>query len=157
MSQFLETLKSRMIDAQKRHQLANQKLQAAQAEFNAATQEFVSWQNAVRVEATKEQSAAAQASEGIPTHPVHEDGGPKVQEVNKTDAVRNLMRNHPGGIRPSDLWMELKGQIGYRPYLYSILKRLTDRGEVVKRRGRYFLKVELHAEKEEAGTTKLIQ
>jgi hypothetical protein len=159
MSEFLEKLKLRMVDAQKRHLLAQQRLQFAQAEFNAATRDYASWQNALRIETAKEQQEANKPQEVPPPPPAaapHVET-PQAGESNKTDAVRQIMHNHPAGISPSDIWKELKGQINYRPYMYSILKRLSDRNEIVKRRGKYFLKVDLHPEKDEGQASRLVQ
>lgn len=60
-------------------------------------------------------------------------------EANKTDLVRDTLRQQAGGTTPKDLWRALQGQIKHRPYLYSILKRLKDKDEVAVRRGKYFL------------------
>jgi hypothetical protein len=60
---------------------------------------------------------------------------------NKTDVVRNLLKQHPAGMSAVDIWKEVGEQFTHRPYLYSILKRLRDRQEIVKRRTRYFLTV----------------
>jgi hypothetical protein len=55
VSQFLDTLKARLADAQQRLQVAQQTLQKAQLEHNAVMQEYGSWQNAVAVETRREQ------------------------------------------------------------------------------------------------------
>jgi hypothetical protein len=60
---------------------------------------------------------------------------------NKTAAVRDLLREHPAGMTAVDIWNEVKADFNHRPYLYSVLKRLRDREEIVKRRNRYFLKL----------------
>jgi hypothetical protein len=67
------------------------------------------------------------------------------EPVNQTEAVRELLRRHPGGMTPSDIWREVSGQFKYRAYLYSVLKRLRDREEVVMRRKKYALKAQQEA------------
>jgi hypothetical protein len=59
-------------------------------------------------------------------------------EGNKTEAVRVLLRQHPAGMTPAEMWEQLKAQLTNRIYLYSVLKRLKDRGDVRERRGKYF-------------------
>jgi hypothetical protein len=142
MNQFLETLKSRLSEAQKRFDAAQKALQKAQAEFQVAAQEQVIWQNTVQFETRKQQEksgapAGLPAAVTIPTDQAEASSNAN----NRTEAVRQLLRQHPTGITPSDLWRKLDGQITHRPYLYSILKRLRDRDEANVRRGKYFLRV----------------
>jgi hypothetical protein len=40
---------------------------------------------------------------------------------------------------PADIWKEMEPQMKNRAYLYSVLKRLKDRGDARERRGKYFL------------------
>jgi hypothetical protein len=61
-------------------------------------------------------------------------------ELNKTEIVRELLRQHSAGMTPSDIWKQVKAQIPHRPYLYSILKRLKDKGDITDKRGKYFFK-----------------
>ena len=61
------------------------------------------------------------------------------EALNKTNIVRNLLRQHPTGMSAVDIWKEVGGQFNHRPYLYSVLKRLRDRDEIVKRRNKYCL------------------
>lgn len=165
MSDFLEQLKLRFAESQKRHQVASQRLQAAQQEHLAATQDFASWQNAVRTETIREQQQQQEQS-AVPTTGVTPASAPapavappntpalphvtiNAAEFNKTDAIRQMLRQHPEGLRPTELWKQLGDQLKYRAYLYSVLKRLRDKSEVFERRGKYFLKVAPKLEAEE--------
>jgi hypothetical protein len=154
MTQFLETIKLRMEEAQKRLQVAVQELQQAQLRHQAIAQEFAGWQTSYQNELRREQinglvppaTAVPNANAKIiqtsvtPTQVMQNERSPvgvtlEPTDINKTELVRNLVREHPKGITPNDLWKTLNGRIAYRPYLYSILKRLKDRGEVVQTRG----------------------
>ena len=165
MSQFLETLKARMADAQQRLQVSQNTLVKAQAEHNAVMAEFSSWQNAVSVETRKEQGLT-----GLPPNPpvnplanrpqthVVFRTQPMVQpvpdaasvavpesasgvEVNKTDLIREVLRQHPNGMSPADVWKQVKQHQISRAYVYSVLKRLKDRKQASERRRKYYLVV----------------
>ena len=135
-----------------------------QAEFQSASQEFNSWQIAVRVESQKQQVAIPQQPLPQPlsapvvqriipritqqVHPIilpvgvvpSQPAANAAPEINKTEAIRQVLNQHPAGITPGELWKEVASQISQRPYMYSILKRLKDNEEVTVRRGKYFLK-----------------
>jgi len=150
MSEFLETLKSRLQDAQKRMQVAQQKLAVAQAEFNSAAQETNSWNVAVLTEAHRIQQAAA-AEQAMPVVGPPAPSTPSTEasqattiapapDINKTDLVRAVLRQHTTGITPHEIAKALKMQVD-NAYIYSILKRLKDKDEVVKKRsGKYCIK-----------------
>jgi hypothetical protein len=147
MNQFLEELKSRMEDAQRRLQLAAAALQAAQVQHQAIAQEFGSLQFLFQVETRKAQGGAAHAA-SVPQQAAIRAQVTPIQsppadqtEPNKTELVRDVLRQHPDGMQPKDLWKAVSGQIGHRPYLYSILKRLRERGDVFQKRGKYFPKM----------------
>jgi len=59
-------------------------------------------------------------------------------EGNKTEVVRDFLRQHSTGVTPSEIWKELESQMSGRAYLYSVLKRLKDRGDVREKRGKYY-------------------
>lgn len=184
MSNFLETLKEGMEEAQKKftsaqekftaaqteYQASQQKLVACQTEYQSALQEFQAFQTLVSVQTRKEQpangtSSATPATTGAVTaRIVHQTGialpgrNPVPQKVenaqpiieqnnksegNKTEAVRMLLRSHTGGMTPSEIWNNLQSQLSNRVYLYSILKRLKDRGEVRDKRGKYYLNLKV--------------
>jgi hypothetical protein len=156
MNDFMETLKIRQQDAQRRFQAAQQKLAVAQAEAQSAQQEFNSWNYALATEMRKEQQEAAAALAAKQVGPPAPAPAPdttsvnasatNVPEVNKTDLVRGVLRQHPNGITPTEIWNELKNQVG-NAYIYSVLKRLKDRDEAAKKRGgKYYLK---HPQSEE--------
>lgn len=149
-NQFLETLKSRLAEAQKRYSEAQAHLQKSQADFNAAAQEVNSWQIAMNAEARKQQASAGLLTPPQPSLTLNAPGSTAPNSdaggTNKTEAIREILRQHPNGITPGEIWKELKGQIAHRPYMYSILKRLKDKGESMERRGKYFLKPAVNEE-----------
>jgi hypothetical protein len=162
MSQFLETLKLRLADAHQRLQLAQVNLGRSQQEHAAVMAEFTSWQNAVNVETRKEQLTAAQAAatatstkpnQSAPIAPqlpaptsapapvsTTPDAHTNGSDVSKANLIREVLRQHPNGITPADVWKAVRDQVG-RPYVYSVLKRLKDRKQVLLRRGKYSLVV----------------
>jgi hypothetical protein len=128
----LEYLKAGFEDAQKRFQVAQQKMQVMQAEFNLIAQEFNAWQTLLRAEQAKLNPVGPQIAVLEP---------PKAKnESNQTDAVRELLKQRPGGMTPSDIWKEIGSGLSNRAYLYSVLKRLRDKGDAIERRGKYYLK-----------------
>ncbi len=163
MSTFLDTLKERLAEssqryqevserfkiAQTEHQNATAKLQRTQAEYTTLGQEFGSWHKAVEVETRKEQAATVTA--GIaPTPQEHKPSATVVSqvpadvttpEVNKTDLIREVLQQHPAGMIPADIWKSVKTNIPDRTYVYSVLKRLKDRGEISVKRGKYFFRM----------------
>lgn len=145
MNEFLDTLRSRVTESQSRLNSAKKRLEAAQAEYELALQESTSWQNAVQAETTRTQPLASNFP--IPSSPNEPSGIIRASrtdvtaEHNKTEMVRILISQHPTGMTPTELWKELSGKFAHRAYLYSILKRLKDKEEVMERRGRYVSKV----------------
>jgi type II secretory pathway pseudopilin PulG len=182
MSDFLDTLRRGMQEAQQKFAVAQQKMSvtqaefqaaqqrhaAAQAEFQVAAQEFQAYQTLVATQTRKEQPAnspptnapitvqsqvrlvppvPAQFVRTLPTGnnpllqaaPAPRTGQEENKsEGNKTEAVRELLRQHPGGMAPNEIWKYLQSQIHNRVYLYSILSRLKDRGVVKEKRGKYY-------------------
>ena len=161
MNGFLDTLKIRMTDSQRRLHEATQRLQAAQAEHQAAAQEAASWQNAVQAEARREAYAAAlaQAKSGqvtptlptaataVPvaapvTAPAQAPSPPSAEpDLNKSELIRQVLRDNPGGLTPVEVWRKLNNQITNRNYVYSVLGRLKDREQVTVKRGKYAYRV----------------
>lgn len=158
MTNFLEELKIRHADAQKRLQAVQQEMQAMQARFQAVAQEFNSLQLLLSVELAKQKSLASDAETGQATTPktitvVASASGsapqvtsgqttpPVASEINKTDMIRELLRQYPGGITPKELWKQVQTRMTHRAYLYSVLKRLKDKGEVMIKRGKYIAKI----------------
>lgn len=153
MNDFIETLKVRQQEAQKRLQMAQQRLALAQAENNAATQEYNSWNFALAIEMQKVQreAVAAEAAKqvgppaparGLNNWPVTSTATATptpAPEINKTGLVRDALRQNPAGMTPNEIWKQLKTQINDHAYIYSVLKRLRDRKEVTKKRGKYCL------------------
>jgi hypothetical protein len=147
MSEFLENLKARHAEAQKRFLAKQQQLNAINAEFQTVAQEFNAWQTLLALETRKEQSAGTITIVAPQDAPIaalpagaSSPAANTTSDVNKTEIVRELLRQNSSGMTPSDIWKQVKGQISHRPYLYSVLKRLKDRGDVTDKRGKYYFK-----------------
>lgn len=141
MSQFLDELKTRLAEVLKHLQAAQQKAQVAQAELQAVNQEYNSLQFLANVETARIQQSAGTPITATVASRIPQPALPQASETNKTETIRELLRQHPTGMTPTDIWKEVKGQMAHRPYLYSILKRLKDKDEVAVRRGKYFVKM----------------
>ena len=150
MTNFFEELKIRHADAQKRLQAVQQEMQAMQARFQAVAQEFNSLQLLLNVEAAKPENKPADTAaknatpnaitviaRAVSAEPQATTG----HETNKTEMIRELLRQYPAGITATDIWKNVKTQMTHRAYLYSILKRLKDKGEVMVKRGKYISKI----------------
>jgi hypothetical protein len=157
MSKILEELQVRVADSKSRLDIATKSFQSAQAVFQQAQQDHNVWNMALVAEQRDEQRRAATATEKqlpLPTtaqaeakppvwgeQEVSDLAGEPAEPFNKTDTVRALLRRHPGGMTAVDIWNEVSDDFKHRPYLYSVLKRLRDREEIVKRRNKYCLKL----------------
>src|SRR5438270_2411404 len=143
METFLETLKARLIESTKKMQDAQQRAAIAQSEYQTATQECAGWQKAFEAETRREQQSASKTIVVVDSKKFTIEPAPQLPsdapEPNKTDLIREVLRQHPAGVTPPDLWKALSGKIVHRPYLYSVLKRLRDKKEVAVRRGKYVL------------------
>jgi hypothetical protein len=154
MSQFIEMLKSRLENAQQRVTASQQRLQIAQVDHQAVMQEFQSLQTLINVESAREhrethEQERASATNNRPPVVVRSQiiapipvSAPQVAagEPNKTDMVREILRQHADGLTPAQVWTRAKDQID-RPYVYSVLKRMKDKKEVIARAGKYYLQV----------------
>jgi len=154
MAQILEEIKGRLLEAQKQLSEAQQALAVATNRHQSAQHQFNIWNAAMQIEQREEQlrqdaakakqpelpltsrpdAAVAPVSVSTPVEQSEEQDGP-----NKTDIVRNLLRQHPAGMSAVDIWKTVGAQFNHRPYLYSVLKRLRDRNEISKKRNKYFL------------------
>jgi type II secretory pathway pseudopilin PulG len=163
MAKILEEIQSRLAEAQKRLAETTQALQVAQQAQQAAQHNFNVWNMALQIEQRDEQRRVAAATEkqlSLPATQPESKPQPKSDSeleledfvdavlsedasegVNKTDTVRDLLRRHPTGMTAVDIWAEVRSDFKHRPYLYSVLKRLRDREEIIKRRGKYCLKL----------------
>jgi len=157
MTDLIDSLKDRLERAKVRLTNAQQAHQAAQAELNAAAGEFNVWNSVVALEIREEERRIAESRDKQIPMDLPEISPPQNQEppsqigptvnvsegaapVNKTEKVREILREHGSGITPSGLWTEVKDYFSSRAYLYAILKRLRDHDEVSVRRGKYILK-----------------
>ena len=146
---FFEELKIRHADAQKRMQQAQIETQQAQTKFQTVAQEFNSLTLLLNVELAKQKTIAAAeessqgtapAPEGSSTQPPLAQSEPAA-EIGKTDMIRQLLSQNPGGLTPTEIWKHVKTRMSHRAYLYSVLKRLKDKGEIIQRRGKYIAKI----------------
>lgn len=152
MSAFLDTLKERLAESQAQLHRAQALLAHAQTAHAAATQEYNSWANAVNVETRREQ-AAQQPQEGGPSKVLTGATTPNIgnqasqeavtsnghaAEINKTQLIREVLQQHPAGIKPVGVWIQVKDRIA-RPYVYSVLSRMKEKKQVNEKRGKYFL------------------
>jgi hypothetical protein len=161
MAKIIDEIQTRLVEAQKRLAETTQALQTAQQAHQIATQNFNVWNMALQIEQREEQSRQAKATEkqlqlptaspkpepvvasvaaaSVTTSMLSEQLGDNSEAPNKTDIVRNLLKQHPTGMSAVDIWKAVGEQFNHRPYLYSVLKRLRDRQEIVKRRSKYCL------------------
>lgn len=140
------------------YQAATQNFQRLQVEHQAANSELNSLKILINVETQKRaaQQASELASAGMipgtsPVIPVAPLVGPKEptptpattteSDVNKTEIIRDLLRQHANGMTPGDVWRAVKSQIPRRNYVYAVLGRLKDRDQVMVRRGKYYFKI----------------
>lgn len=172
MSQFIDMLKERLVNAQSRFQEKQLRLQQAQAEHQMVAQEVASLTTLINLETAREQQKALQehrppvprpviSTAPQPVHPVPlpaqavPPGPTQAQPIaasgamsasgaasseSKTEVIRDILRKHTNGITPAQVWVLVRESVE-RPYLYSILKRMKDRGEVEERAGKYYLQV----------------
>jgi hypothetical protein len=174
-SPFLETLKTRVTESQKRWQEAQHKLTVAQQEFQLAQNEFVNWQGVLQAEMRRlgqlppvppppppgqpqPQQRVLTSSGGIRVIPAQvavanqpqppaPNSGPPAQDlansdVNKTELIREVLRQHPAGMTPKEIRIALKDEVS-RDYVYAVLKRLKDRDQIVfqRKKRKYFMRV----------------
>jgi hypothetical protein len=145
MSEYLEQLKKDWADAQKRHQEVAARLNALNAEYQAVTQEVNSFAKIVDVQTRKEQGTVKLAV-NIHVAPAPAGSGKSAllaasqsdsDEPNKTELVRELLRQHPSGMTGAELWTAVKDKFPHRQYVYSVLKRLKKKGLVAQRRKKF--------------------
>ena len=151
MAKILEEIQTRLAEAQKKFADANQALALAQQAQAQAQHQFSVWQMALQIEQREEQMRQVAAAQDqnklplVPAAPIIEEDSSKASDAedgaSKTDIVRDLLGRHPAGMTAPEIWHAVNAQFKYRPYLYSVLKRLRDRDEVMMRRKKYFLKL----------------
>jgi hypothetical protein len=156
MAKILEELQARAVEAKKILDGATQAFQAAQQALQTAQQNFNVWTLAVQAETREEHLRLAAATENqlplptakpqtasisvAPPQSQPSESSDSGESLNKTDTVRDLLRQHPNGMSAIEIWKEVSADFKHRPYLYSVLKRLRDRDEVIMRRKKYCLK-----------------
>jgi hypothetical protein len=152
MTKITDELQTRVAESKERLDKAEKDFKLAQSVFQIATQDHNVWSLALQAELRDEQRKNAAATElqlPLPTAKpqlvavaiASEQPADNSELPNKTGVVRNLLKQHPTGMSAVDIWREVGAQFVHRPYLYSVLKRLRDRNEIVKRRNKYCLTV----------------
>ena len=145
MSEYLERLKADLAEAHKVFTEAQQKMQGYQSTFQAAATNFQSYQRIVAIQQAKEAREQQQNANATGTPTVTQSAAapttpqvkPNAQEVNKTQLVRDALRQHPGA-SPAELFDLVREHVG-RAYLYSVLKRLRKDEKVTVKGKKYFL------------------
>jgi hypothetical protein len=144
----LEYLKNGFENAQKRFQETQQRMQVMQAEFNVVVTEFNAWQTLYRAEMAKQGAAPPPqppTTARLPrTNGIHQPVSSK--QPSQTDAVRAVLKERPSGMKPNEIWEAVQSQIANHTYLYSVLKRLKEKGDVIERRGKYYPKPQSEGE-----------
>jgi hypothetical protein len=153
MIPILQELQTRSEDAKKHLEEATKAFQVAQQALQIAQTNFNIWNSAFQIELREEQQRKASAEANQlplpapkpePLPAIAEDvevGDDASEAINKTDVVRHLLHDHPAGMTAIEIWKQVGSMFKHRPYLYSVLKRLRDRDEVVMRRKKYCLKL----------------
>lgn len=136
MSELIDRLKIGLAEAQARHAEVTKRHQAVTAEWQAVNAEVNGYQKVIELETRRELEKAASAPQM--QGPVSQAKQQAEQDSNKTQIVRDALALHPG-LTPAQVWGAVKNQISRRPYVYSVLKRLKDRKQIVERRGKYYL------------------
>ncbi len=167
MSEFIDMLRQRLNDAQKRLLDSQTHLQEAQAKHQAVAQEFSSLQTLINIEMAKAQGSLQPGGQPQPVgaqpgapfrvvisprpttapapmatpQPHALPGVAESPAINQTEMIREVLRQHTNGITPAQVWIKVKEHVE-RNYVYSVLKRMKDKGEVKERRGKYYLQVD---------------
>lgn len=150
MSETIDRLKIGLAEAQARHAEITKRHQAVTGEWQASNAEVTGYMKVLEVEARKEleRAAIAPQMQGPASRAEHE----AERDSNKTQLIRDALALHPG-LTPAQLWGAVKTRITRRTYVYSVLKRLKDRKQIVERRGKYYLPVAPKVAEENEQTT----
>jgi hypothetical protein len=158
MQKRAQELTEKLQAAQRAHQGATQYLQATQGEYNIAVQELNGLQVTIgAISRRDELSAKADAVTVQPTPvtipvatatlaptntetQIPDKSQSDESSVNKTEIIRDVLRAHPNGLTPVEIWRSVKEHILRRSYVYAVLGRLKDRDQVTVRRGKYFFR-----------------
>jgi hypothetical protein len=145
MSEYLESLKADLAQAQKRLQDAQVEAQRINVIFQNAHADVQALQRIVDNQLRKEQQPAAAANGiagGEEAQNVIASAEPQgeVPELNKSKLIRETLRQH-AGMTPGEVFDVVKAHVG-RAYVYSVLKRMRDNNQVIIRRKKYYLNPE---------------
>jgi hypothetical protein len=136
VNNLIDRLKEGLADAQKRQAEVQKRFVAMQSEFQTVTAEVNGYQKVLELETRKELERAA--SIPFPEPSASDAIDSSDLKTSKTQLVKDTLAEHPG-LTPAQLWGALKNEVGRRNYVYSVLKRLKDRKQVVEKRGKYYL------------------
>jgi hypothetical protein len=138
MSTALDLLNHRLETARTRKLNAEEKVRNAQAELADSLKEVEIWNAAVILESRRNGIYPTEQLNGI------QQEGPRSTSPSgqsMASLVRETIQRHPDGIASAELLEELKGKFRRTTYLYGVLKRLRDDGEVeVSKEGKYTMK-----------------
>jgi len=166
---FLEEIQKRLAEVQTRANEVTRRLGQVQAEHQSVMQELGSYQKIAQVEALRLQReqqqslipGAAGAPPTVQTQPQPQSvtapvlaESPTNDDGNKTEAIREFLRQHPAGMTPAQLWQQMKNRVAHRQYIYGVLKRLKDQKQVTERRGKYYFQP---VPKSEEGVNLIVQ
>lgn len=159
MSNFIEHIRTRLAECQKKVMETNQALQSANLAHQAAMQDFQGWQRVLEAESKHEgippppPAQVQMPSIRMMVQPIHQlqtapSASPQptnqepmgAPEANKTEIIRDLLQRNLGGLTPAEIWHAVKNEIPRRNYVYAVLGRLKERDHVGTRRGRYYWK-----------------
>lgn len=140
MSELIDRLREGLGEAQKRQAEVAKRLQSVQGEWASACAEVNGYVKVIELETRREMEKAATETpaENSSVAQSNESSENDGDTVNKTQVVRDALEAHPG-LTPAQLWGAVKTSIPKRTYVYSVLKRLKDRKQVIEKRGKYYL------------------
>jgi hypothetical protein len=119
----LDVLRGRLEEAQARVEKAREALRDGQRNLNQALRECEVWRSALALENGERIDVQTEDNRKL------------------VDRVREMLNMHPNGITAKEMSSAMEGTFaGRKPYMYQILKRLMDSGEVVRDGHRYFIK-----------------
>lgn len=135
MSDILNYLQSRADEAKQKLQQVNEKIQALQSEKETLIGDLQGYERIVSAE-MRERGVS-----GPLPAPVTESVGQTGSDVNKAEFARKFIRERASsGVTPADIFRGFSdaGIQITRPYVYSLVQRLSKRNLIRQRRGKWF-------------------
>ena len=142
---LIEHLRRRIEEKKKELADAEQQLAAAQRRREIVAKDLGGYQHALEAEMRTNGTGTTKVDDSTlnefgPGDQSQDSETPDPQE-NRTEFVRHLVRSHPtSGITPAQIYLQFqKASVEmHRNYVYSMLKRLVESGEVKVVKGKYF-------------------